>query len=85
MNARSRRRVETGFRSLRDLMAFALGAWAFWALTTRVKNPDPLALVFSILLIAAPSLTAVYRVVNAILGAGGRVVRELEREREGDP
>lgn len=79
---RGRRKVDTGFRSLRELMAFGLGGWTFWFLTTRVAHPDMFALGASVMLMAAPTLTAVYRAVNALLGAGSRVVRELGREEQ---
>lgn len=66
MSPRTRRRVETGFKSLRDLLVCGLGAWSFWFNTTRVAHPDPWVLAFSVLLMAAPSLAALYRTVNAL-------------------
>lgn len=84
MNQRTRRRVDTGFKSLRDLALCCLGAWVFWVLTTRVSHPDPLALAFSVALMAAPSLASLYRIVNAILGASERFTREMS-DREDTP
>lgn len=65
-------RVNTGFKSVRDLLVFSLGAWSFWVNTTRVAHPDPWVLGFSVLMMAAPSLAALYRTVNGVYGSRER-------------
>lgn len=74
------RRVETGFKSLRDLIVCCVGIWSFWFQVTRVAKPDRFILAASILLMVTPSATAVYRIVNAVLSSNARVLRETERE-----
>lgn len=82
MNRRTRRRVDTGFRSLRDLAICCVGVYGFWYEITRAPHPDRYALGFSVLLMAAPSVAAVYRLVNAVLGSGQRALRDMAEEEE---
>lgn len=82
MNQRTRRHVETGFKSLRDLLICCVGAWGFWFEVTRMADPDRYVLGFSVLLMAAPSVAAVYRIVNAVLGSGQRALQDMAEKED---
>jgi len=90
VNQRTKRRIDTGFKNLRDLMICCLGGYGFWFQITRVRNPEPFVLVVCGVLMAAPGILAVWRVTSGLVNdqsdpdreALRRLVREeLEKER----
>lgn len=78
-----RKRVDTGFKSLRDLAICLLGGWTFYV---QVSRPEPNLRILGIclLMMVLPTGAALYRVVNAIYGTSGRLLSEMESEKE-DP
>ena len=71
MTPRARRRVETGFKSLREFMAFSLGAWIVWFQMTRTAQPDFRFVGAGVVLILTPTGAAAYRLVNWFFGPEG--------------
>lgn len=81
MTRRTRSRIETGFKSLRDLLICCIGAYGFWFQVTRVAHPEPTALAFCCLLMAVPGILSVWRITNSLAGGlDEERLREMVRE-----